>query len=135
MEVLVESMSLQPNYQRIIRIVITLLIALSLSLAIAWGSQYAARSTTNSLAQEAPKNWVAYDVDYEMDQARVEKTIEHYGEQMKPIVEQAIKNNEENPESKATAENSYEREGLLNEQLPESVGETFSKKELVEMDK
>ncbi len=76
---------------------------------------------------------IAYSVDYEMDQARVEKTIEHYGEPVRPIVEKAIKNNENNPNSKDTAENTYKRESPLNSILPEQIGETFSKEDLLEM--
>ncbi len=78
---------------------------------------------------------VAYDIDYEMDEARKEKTIEHYGEGIRDIVEDATANNVNNPESKPTAENSYEREGPLNEVLPEQIGKDFSKEELVNMDK
>lgn len=76
---------------------------------------------------------IAYSVDYEMDQARIEKTIEHYGEPIRPVVEKAIKNNENNPNSKDTAENSYKRESPLNSVLPEQLGETFSKEDLLEM--
>ena len=76
---------------------------------------------------------IAYSVDYEMDKARVEKTIEHYGEPVRPIVEKAIKNNENNPNSKDTAENTYKRESPLNSILPEQIGEAFSKEELLEM--
>ncbi|MEM8502828.1 MAG: hypothetical protein AAF716_06705 [Cyanobacteria bacterium P01_D01_bin.1] len=76
---------------------------------------------------------IAYSVDYEMDKARVEKTIEHYGEPVRPIVEQAIKNNENNPDSKGTAENTYQRESPLNLLLPEQLGDSFSKEDLLEM--
>lgn len=76
---------------------------------------------------------IAYSVDYEMDKARVEKTIEHYGDPIKPIVEQAIKNNENNPQSKDTAENTYKRKSLLNPLLPEQIGDSFSKEDLLEM--
>ncbi len=76
---------------------------------------------------------IAYSVDYEMDKARGEKTVEHYGESMRPIVKQAIKNNENNPNSKDTAENTYRRESPLNDLLPERVGQFFSKKDLLNM--
>ncbi|MGC1308700.1 MAG: hypothetical protein WA885_15855 [Phormidesmis sp.] len=76
---------------------------------------------------------IAYSVDYEMDKARGEKTVEHYGEPVRPIVEQAIKNNENNPNSKSTAENSYKRESPLNDLLPERLGQFFSKDDLLEM--
>jgi hypothetical protein len=81
----------------------------------------------------ASEGAIAYSVDYEMDQARVEKTIEHYGEPVRPIVKKAIENNENNPNSKDTAENTYKRESPLNPLLPEQLGETFSKEDLLEM--
>lgn len=77
---------------------------------------------------------IAYDIDYEMDEARKEKTIEHYGEGIRDIVEDATANNVNNPESKPTAENSYEREGPLNDVLPKQIGKDFSKKELANME-
>ena len=77
---------------------------------------------------------LAYDVDLQMDKARVEKTIEHYGEPVRDIVEQAHKNNKNNPERKSTAENTYERETALNEALPEKIGKDFSKQELKDME-
>ena len=77
---------------------------------------------------------LAYDVDLQMDQARMEKTVEHYGEPVRDIVEQAYENNENNPERKSTAENTYERESALNETLPERVGQDFSKKDLKDME-
>ncbi|MGI8934394.1 MAG: hypothetical protein ACR2FS_10000 [Phormidesmis sp.] len=83
----------------------------------------------------APTNrtLIAYSVDYEMDKARGEKTVEHYGESMRPIVKQAIKNNENNPNSKDTAENTYRRESPLNDLLPERIGQFFSKEDLLDM--
>lgn len=76
---------------------------------------------------------IAYSVDYEMDRARGEKTIEHYGEPVRDVVEQAIKNNEDNPRSKSTAENTYRRESWLNDLLPERLGQFFSKDDLLDM--
>lgn len=76
---------------------------------------------------------IAYSVDYEMDRARGEKTIEHYGEPVRDVVEQAIKNNENNPRSKSTAENTYRRESWLNDLLPERLGQFFSKDDLLDM--
>ena len=76
---------------------------------------------------------IAYSVDYEMDKARAEKTVEHYGEPIRPIVEQAIENNENNPDSKATAENSYQRESPPNRLLPKRWGKFFSKKDFLDM--
>ncbi len=76
---------------------------------------------------------IAYSVDYEMDKARAEKTVEHYGESIRPIIEDAIDNNENNPDSKATAENSYQRESPLNRLLPKRLGKFFSKKDFLDM--
>lgn len=80
---------------------------------------------------------LAYSVDYEMDKARVEKTVDHYGEPIRDVIEQAVENNENNPNSKETAENSYQRESALNEVLPErnSLGEKFSKEDFSGMRK
>ncbi|PZO56485.1 MAG: hypothetical protein DCF15_08535 [Phormidesmis priestleyi] len=81
----------------------------------------------------SPNNLVAYSVDYEMDKARAEKTVEHYGEPMRDIVEDALENNEENPNSKPTAQNTYQRESPLNDVLPKKIGDSFSQKELSDM--
>lgn len=80
---------------------------------------------------------VAYSVDYEMDKARVEKTIDHYGEPVRDVAEQALENNENNPDSKETAENSYKRESFWNKILPRrhSVGQEFSKEDFAGMRK
>lgn len=78
---------------------------------------------------------IAYNVDLEMDKARVEKTVEHYGEPIRDIVEKAAQNNENAPDSKSTAENSYERESPLNDVLPERVGKKFSQSDLQDMEK
>lgn len=78
---------------------------------------------------------LAYDVDLQMDQARMEKTVEHYGEPVRDIVQEAVKNNENNPERKPTAKNTYERESRLNDVLPEKVGKDFSKEDLEDMEK
>ena len=77
---------------------------------------------------------LAYDIDLQMDKARVEKTVEHYGEPVRDIVEQAHQNNENNPDRKSTAENTYKRETALNEALPEQLGRDFSKQELKDME-
>ncbi len=73
---------------------------------------------------------VAYNIDYGMDLARVERTIEHYGEKIRDVVEQALRNNENHPESKDTARNSYRRESALNDVLPERRNSAFSKNDL-----
>jgi hypothetical protein len=77
---------------------------------------------------------IAYSVDFDMDKARLEKTIEHYGEPVRGIVEQAVENNDENPEHKDTAENSYKRENSVIDNLPKENGRSFSKEDLVDME-
>ncbi|MGB3572677.1 MAG: hypothetical protein WA783_16050 [Phormidesmis sp.] len=134
-------MSLQTRHQRILKLISTLLISVGVGLAIFLGSQYvnstAASASISSAsihsASDVSDRWIAYSVDYEMDKARGEKTIEHYGEGIRPIVEQAIENNEENPDSKPTAENSYQRESPLNDLLPDKIGQDFSEADLLEM--
>ncbi|MGB3293638.1 MAG: hypothetical protein WBB01_11685 [Phormidesmis sp.] len=69
-----------------------------------------------------------------MDKARMEKTVEHYGEPVRDIVQQATQNNENNPERKSTAKNTYERESPLNELLPKKIGKDFSKEDLENME-
>jgi len=132
-------MSLQPRYRRILRLTAKLLMALGVGLAIFFSSQYISSTTASAATApttfvgNADDSWIAYSVDYETDKARGEKTVEHYGEEMRPIVQQAIKNNEENPDSKSTADNSYKRESPLNELLPERLGKDFSTTDLLEM--
>lgn len=77
---------------------------------------------------------IAYNVDLEMDKARKEKTVEHYGEPIRDVVEQATQNNENRPDSKPTAENTYQRESRLNDILPERVGKHFSQEDLQNME-
>lgn len=71
---------------------------------------------------------IAYSLDYEMDRARGDQTIEHYGEPVRDVVEQTLRNNVNHPNSKATAKNSYGRKSFLNKLLPErnSLGKKFS---------
>lgn len=136
-------MSLQPSRQRITRLILTLLFTLAVGIGIFASSRYvisitsskttSSETTSGEPVKKAPDNWVAYSVDYEMDKARAEKTVEHYGEGVRPFVRKALKNNEENPNRKPTAENSYQRESPLNELLPERIGKTFSQTELLEM--
>ena len=126
-------MSLQPNNQRITRLIVSLLFALVVAIGIIASSRYVISITTGDPVKKAPDNWVAYSIDYEMDKARAEKTVEHYGEGMRPFVKKALKNNEENPNRKPTAENTYQRESPLNELLPERIGKTFSKTDLLDM--
>ena len=68
---------------------------------------------------------LAYNIDYGMDQARGAKTIEYYGEPMREIVEQTMKNNVNHPEPKLTSQNSYQRKSRLNSFLPERRGVAF----------
>ncbi len=77
---------------------------------------------------------VAYNIDFEMDKAREEKTVEHYGEGIRDIVEDATENNVNNPDSKPTAQSTYEREGTLNDELPEQIGKNFSQEDLADME-
>lgn len=86
------------------------------------------------LCLSVPSNLIAYDIDFEMDQARKEKTIEHYGEGIRDVVEDATDNNVNNPDSKETAKNSYERESQLNDVLPKQIGQDFSKADLSDLE-
>ncbi len=141
------TVDLSSRYRRIAKLSASLLITFGISLAIfagaiSAGGDHAILSVAGHSVDSSEgvsvialnQTLIAYSVDYEMDKARGEKTIEHYGEGIRPLVEQAIENNEDNPNSKATAENSYERESSLNDLLPESIGESFSEKELSEME-
>jgi len=78
---------------------------------------------------------VAYNIDFGMDLARIEQTIEHYGEEIREVVEQALLNNVNHPESKETAQNTYQRESALNELLPERRSSAFSKDDLTNLKK
>lgn len=89
--------------------------------------------TSASFVPSDSSNLIAYSVDYEMDKARAEKTVEHYGEPIRDIVEDALENNDENPDRKSTAQNTYQRESPLNEVLPKKIGDSFSQKELSDM--
>ncbi len=84
---------------------------------------------------QIPQSLIAYNVDYEMDKARAEQTIEHYGEPIREVVEEALQNNVNNPDSKETAENSYQRESPLNDLLPNrnSAGQKFSQDDFSDM--
>ncbi len=84
-------------------------------------------------ATESP-TLLAYNIDQEMDQARKEKTVEHYGEGIRDIVEDATENNVNNPNSKPTAESTYERESPLNDVLPKQIGKDFSEEDLADME-
>lgn len=78
---------------------------------------------------------VAYNIDFGMDLARIEQTIEHYGEEIREVVEQALLNNENHPESKDTAKNSYQRVSVMNDLLPEKRNSAFSKDDLTNLRK
>lgn len=78
-------------------------------------------------------NAMAYNIDYGMDQARGEKTIEYYGEPLREIVEQTMQNNVNHPQPKSTSQNSYKRESKLNNLLPERRGKAFSLERFLSM--
>ncbi|MEL6777715.1 MAG: hypothetical protein AAFO06_10700 [Cyanobacteria bacterium J06597_16] len=90
-------------------------------------------SNTNTL--------LAYNIDYGMDQARGEQTLEYYeddedfGDKLREIIERTLRNNENHPESKETAKNSYKRESALNNILPEKRSSAFSKDDLSKLRK
>ena len=73
---------------------------------------------------------IGYNIDFGMDIARVEQTIEHYGEEIRDVVEQALRNNVNNPESKDTAQNTYQRQSAMNDLLPERRSSAFSTEDL-----
>ena len=101
------------------------------------GLSASADSATQGWLVQNSQPLVAYSLDYEMDRARGDQTIEHYGEAVREPVEQALRNNVNNPESKATAENSYGRKSFFNNLLPNrhSAGKTFSKDDFSSMRK
>lgn len=78
---------------------------------------------------------LAYNIDFDMDSATAEKTIEYYGEELRELVEQALRNNQNHPERKSTAKNSYQRESALNDLLPEARSSAFSKETLSDLRK
>lgn len=96
--------------------------------SIGIGGLSASADAAPTWAAQSSQTLVAYSLDYEMDRARGDQTIEHYGEAVREPVEQALKNNVNNPESKDTAENSYGRKSFWNNLLPNrhSAGKNFS---------
>ena len=104
--------------------VASLLLMVSLLVLPAWQAIAIAESPT----------LLAYNIDQEMDQARKEKTVEHYGEGIRDIVEDATENNVNNPDKKPTAESTYERESPLNDVLPKQIGKDFSQEDLADME-
>ena len=96
--------------------------------SIGIGGLSASADAAPTWAAQGSQTLVAYSLDYEMDRARGDQTIEHYGEAVREPVEQALKNNVNNPESKDTAENSYGRKSFWNNLLPNrhSAGKNFS---------
>ncbi|KPQ37690.1 MAG: hypothetical protein HLUCCA11_01155 [Phormidesmis priestleyi Ana] len=75
----------------------------------------------------------AYSIDYGMDQARGDKTIEYYGEGLRDVVEQTLRNNVDHPNRKPTAENTYKRESFFNKLLPKQRSSAFSKDDLTNL--
>jgi hypothetical protein len=80
---------------------------------------------------------LAYSIDYGMDQARGEKTIEYYaemyGESLRDLIEQTLRNNEDHPDSKPTAQNTFRRESFFNDLLPKQRSTAFSKEDLLKL--
>lgn len=77
---------------------------------------------------------LAYNIDIDMDKAREEKTVDHYGESIRDIVQSANENNVNNPDSKDDAKTTYRRESKLNDLLPEDWNGDFQQKELEDME-
>ena len=59
-------------------------------------------AATESLAESSVESTilVAYNIDLEMDKAREEKTVEHYGEGIRDLVQDANTNNVNSPDRK-----------------------------------
>ena len=108
----------------LLRILMVSLMALLISVGFASAE---AEANSDRLTQ-MPQTLIAYSLDYEMDKARADQTIEHYGEPVREVVEETLRNNVNHPNSKATAENSYKRKSFLNDLLPNrnSAGKKFS---------
>lgn len=86
---------------------------------------------------QSSQTLIAYSLDYDMDRATGDKTIEYYGEPVREAVEQALRNNVNHPDSKETAKNSYGRKSFLNDVLPNrnKAGKTFSQDDFAGMRK
>lgn len=111
------------------------LMASLIAVLISVGFASAEAQANGDRLTQIPQSLIAYNVDYEMDKARAEQTIEHYGEPIREVVEEALQNNVNNPDSKETAENSYQRESPLNDLLPNrnSAGQKFSQDDFSDM--
>jgi hypothetical protein len=124
---IVNYMNFKQLFNRLISVVV---VALSVGL-IFFGA--AESSTASGLSHPL----VAYSIDYGMDQARGEKTIEYYsefyGESLRELIEQTLRNNEDHPDSKATAKNTFRRESFLNNVLPKQRSTAFSKEDLLKL--
>jgi hypothetical protein len=116
--------------------VVSVLFLFSLLAFSAWNSVTVAGSPLESFTQSPAelRTLLAYNIDLEMDKAREEKTVEHYGEGIRDIVQDANTNNVNNPDSKPTAENTYKREKSLIDALPNQIGKDFSKEDLAHME-
>lgn len=108
----------------LLRVLMVSLMAVLISVGFASAE---AQANGDRLTQ-MPQSLIAYSLDYEMDRARGDQTIEHYGEPVREVVEETLRNNVNHPNSKATAENSYKRKSFLNDLLPNrnSAGKKFS---------
>jgi len=112
---------------RLFKIVVAIAITTCTSLFVGFNSAVFAAPSPNT------QPIIAYNIDFGMDLARAERTIEHYGEEIREIVEQALRNNENHPASKDTAKNSYRRETALNTILPERRSSAFSQSDLANL--
>lgn len=110
---------------------------LSLSVVVILISFAGGAVAVPALIDDFSQTTIAYSLDYEMDRARGDQTIEHYGESVREPVEQAMRNNVNHPERKDTAENSYGRKSFMNSLLPKrhKVGKAFSQDDFSSMRK
>ena len=109
---------------------------LSLVMAIALGFGGLTANAAGLTFSDA-RPLLGYSLDYDMDRATGDKTIEYYGEPVRDAVEQAMRNNVNHPERKETAQNSYGRKSFLNDLLPDrnSKEKRFSQDDFSKMRK
>lgn len=109
---------------RLLVYIACLLVAIALLTLLASKS---ANKEVESAPMQALSGAVAYNIDIDMDKAREETTVDHYGEGIREFVQDANGNNVNNPQAKPTAENTYPRETSLDDALPQVLPEVFSK--------
>ena len=109
---------------------------LSLVVALALGFSGLTANAAGLMFNDA-QPLLGYSLDYDMDRATGDKTIEYYGEPVRDAVEQAMRNNVNHPERKETAQNSYGRKSFLNDLLPDrnSKEKRFSQDDFSKMRK